>query len=118
MNMKLLTTRNSQRTIERLSLDKRALIRYLVLLAILAQILPVSGCRLTYVFHAANGQLRLLTQAIPVEKALEEDSLNPEQRAHLRLVGEIKAFGENELGLKKTENYQTVNLKSLQCFCK
>ncbi len=73
-----------------------------------------SGCRLTYLFHAASGQFSLIYHAIPVESALKTDSLSLEQRNRLRLVARIKDFGEKELGLKKTRNYQTINLKSLQ----
>ena len=73
-----------------------------------------SGCRLTYLFHAASGQLSLLYHAIPVNKALKKDTLNLEQRNRLLLVARIKDFGERELGLKKTQNYQTINLKSSQ----
>ena len=79
---------------------------------ILALILFCSGCRLTYVFHAAAGQFRLLNGSIPIEEALEDDSLGTDQKKHLRLVARIKDFGEKELGLKKTQNYETVYLES------
>ena len=69
---------------------------------------------MTYLFHAASGQFSLIYHAIPVESALKTDSLSLEQRDRLRLVARIKDFGEKELGLKKTQNYQTINLKSLQ----
>jgi len=68
---------------------------------------------LTYLFHAASGQFSLIYHAIPVESALKTDSLSLEQRNRLRLVARIKDFGEKELGLKKTQNYQTINLKSI-----
>ena len=73
-----------------------------------------SGCRLTYVLHAAAGQFRLLHGSIPVEEALKDNSLGLGQKEHLRLVARIKDFGEKELGLKKTRNYETVYLKSPQ----
>jgi predicted aminopeptidase len=73
-----------------------------------------TACRLSYVFHAAAGQARLLNNSIPVEEALKADSLGYEERARLRLVAQVKAFGENELGLKETNNYQTIYLKSRQ----
>jgi predicted aminopeptidase len=49
-----------------------------------------------------------------VEDALNNNDLQSDHREHLRLVAKIKDFGENELGLKKTENYETVYLKSRQ----
>ena len=47
-----------------------------------------------------------------MQKALDEDLLSPEQREKLLLVAGIKDFGEQELGLKKTDSYETVFLKS------
>jgi len=88
---------------------KRGICGFLIVLIFLG-----SGCRLTYIFHAASGQLSLIYHAIPVESVLKTDSLNVGERDRLRLVARIKDFGEKELGLKKTENYQTINLKSIQ----
>jgi predicted aminopeptidase len=79
-----------------------------------ALILAGSGCRMAYLFHAAAGQFRLSYYSLPVEEVLESNALNPEQKDRLRLVGRIKDFGEKELGLSKTQNYQTVYLKSHQ----
>jgi predicted aminopeptidase len=71
-----------------------------------------SGCRMAYLFHVAAGQFRLINESIPVEDALKKDSLGYEQKERLRLVAGIKEFGEKELGLKKTGNYETVYLES------
>ena len=90
------------------------MIRIISILTILTLILSGSGCRLAYILHAGAGQFRMLHGAIPVEKALKNDSLRPEQKDLLRLVARIKDFGEKELGLTKTQNYQTVYLKSDQ----
>lgn len=88
------------------------MIPILSILTILTLMFSISGCRLAYIFHAATGQFRLLYHSIPVEEALKKDSLSPEQKNRLQLVARIKTFGEKELGLKETENYQTVHLKS------
>ena len=87
---------------------KKRIIGLLLILFIL------SGCRLTYLFHAATGQFRLLHGAIPVEEALKHDSLSREQKDRLNLVSAIKTFGEKRLGLKKSHSYETVYLKSRQ----
>lgn len=71
-----------------------------------------SGCRFTYLLHAAAGQFRLLHDSVPVEEALKTNALSPEKKDRLRLVARIKDFGEKELGLRETQNYQTVYLKS------
>jgi len=79
---------------------------------ILILILTCSGCDLAYLYHAAAGQFRLLYHSIPIQEALEEKSLTPGEQERLRLVARIKAFGEKELGLNQTDNYETVYLLS------
>jgi predicted aminopeptidase len=84
----------------------------MLIAATLILIFFCSGCRMAYIFHVAAGQFRLMNDSIPVEDALKKDSLGYEQKERLRLVAGIKEFGEKELGLKKTENYETVYLES------
>ncbi len=79
---------------------------------ILVLILLSSGCRMAYICHVAVGQFRLINDSIPVEDALKKNSLEYEQKERLRLVARIKEFGEKNLGLKKTGNYETVYLES------
>ena len=81
---------------------------------LLILILCCSGCDLGYLFHAAAGQLRLINSSVPIQEVLNERSLAPPEEAKLRLVARIKAFGEEELGLSKTDNYETVYLDSAQ----
>jgi predicted aminopeptidase len=75
-------------------------------------IISAPGCRLGYILHAAVGQARILYGAVPMEEGLKNPSLDPAHKDRLRLVAPIKSFGETVLGLKETENYQTVYLKS------
>ena len=85
------------------------------IIGVLLVLVPLcAGCELTYLFHVAAGQFRLVSGSIPLETALEGNSLAPPQKEHLLLVPLIKDFGEKELGLRKTQNYQTVYLKSSQ----
>jgi predicted aminopeptidase len=83
-----------------------------VLAAILLLTLLASGCSLSYLFQAAKGQYRLLHESIPVTDALNDPDLPGEQKEQLRLIASIKEFGEKKLGLKATENYETVFLAS------
>lgn len=76
--------------------------------------LTLTGCRLSYILHAASGQLHIINNSVPLEDVLKGDSLSVEKKNRLRLVIEIKEFGEKELGLKATDNYQTVYLESDQ----
>jgi predicted aminopeptidase len=75
---------------------------------LLCLILSGTGCRLSYLFHVAKGQIQLLNGAVPIEEALNTEPFTADQRNKLLLVKQIKAFGEKELGLKKTGNYETV----------
>jgi predicted aminopeptidase len=81
------------------------------------RILPIlilfcSGCDIAYLFHAAAGQFHILNDSIPIQAALNDRSLSPDEQERLRLVARIKAFGEKDLGLKETDNYETVYLSS------
>lgn len=75
-------------------------------------ILLNSGCSLSYILHAAAGQFRIQNRAVPMAAALEDHELTATEKARLRLVLRVKAFGENELGLRPTDNYETVYLGS------
>jgi predicted aminopeptidase len=87
--------------------------KWVILISLVVSIL-ISGCRVTYLLHAGVGHFRLLNGSIPVEDALKENVLNAREKDHLRLVAQVKAFGERELGLKRTQNYETINLRSRQ----
>ena len=75
---------------------------------LLCLLLLGSGCRLSYLVHVAEGQMELLNGAVPINEALDTESFTPDQRNKLLLVSQIKAFGEKDLGLEKTNNYETV----------
>ena len=75
---------------------------------LLCLMLVGSGCRLSYLFHVAKGQIQLLNGAMPISEALNSEPFTPDQRNKLLLVAQIKTFGEEELGLRKTSNYETV----------
>ncbi|MBW1977751.1 MAG: aminopeptidase [Deltaproteobacteria bacterium] len=96
---------------------KKAIIRIPTILFVLITVsisLVLSGCSFRYIMHAAVGELKLLSNSVPIEKALRDPSLSEEQKERLLLVAKIKAFGESELGLKKTASYETAYLKSDQ----
>jgi len=87
---------------------ERFKIQLLYPVLLLCLLLPVPGCRLSYLLHVAGGQIELLNGAMPMEEALDSEPFTPDQRRRLLLVAKIKAFGEKELGLSKTSNYETV----------
>ena len=95
-----------------LKLTKICYLKISLVIILVFLLLPLVGCRLSYLFHAAAGQFQLLSESIPVQQALDQDLLSPDQKTRLLLVAKIKEFGENDLGLRKTDSYETVFLKS------
>lgn len=66
-----------------------------------------TGCSLGYYGHLIDNQLRIISKSKPIEEALKEESLSKENKRKLSLILEAKGFGEEYLGLKRTENYTT-----------
>lgn len=64
-----------------------------------------SGCSPVYLLSLGYGQARLLQARIPVQQALNDGTLSPDEREKVRLVLEVKAYTEEKLGLKPTQNY-------------
>ena len=89
-------------------MPRRHAVHIISAILLLCLMLLGSGCRLSYLFHVAKGQIQLLNGAIPISEALNSEPFTPDQRNKLLLVAQIKAFGEEDLGLKKTSNYETV----------
>jgi predicted aminopeptidase len=73
----------------------------------------MTGCRMGYVLHAARGQMDMLFSSVPVAEALLSAQLTTYQKELIKLATEVKGFGEERLGLRRTENYQKVYLKKL-----
>ena len=83
-----------------------------IICIILFFLLSLSGCRISYLFHVAKGQIELLNGSVPINEALDTELFTQDQRNKLLLVSRIKAFGEKDLGLEKTNNYETVYPRS------
>lgn len=63
----------------------------------------LSGC---YVLQQGVGQLQLLSRREPVAKVLADPATGPDKRAKLELVPKVKAYAEQEIGLRHTSNYE------------
>lgn len=63
---------------------------------------------ISYGFGQLKGQLHVITNSREVDEVLEDDTFSDTLKSKLLLIQEVKAFSENELGLKKTDNYETV----------
>ncbi len=54
------------------------------------------------------GQIKVLVNAQSIEKILEKEDLQQETRRKLLLVGEIKKYAIEQLGLQNSKNYTTI----------
>ncbi len=70
-----------------------------------------TGCRVAYVFHAALGQAELLHGSRPVSEVLDQGLFSSEKEDRIRLIQEIRRYGEDVLGLKRTNNYESVYIR-------
>lgn len=62
---------------------------------------------LQYGISMGKGQFRLLTNSIKVEKLLDDPLVSDSVKDQLRLIAEIKNFGENKLGLNAEGTYES-----------
>jgi predicted aminopeptidase len=68
-------------------------------------LLPVlSGC---YILTQGYGQLRMLLDSRRIDDLLADPSVPDKVKLKLQLVREIKDFGEHELGLARSVNYES-----------
>jgi predicted aminopeptidase len=72
---------------------------------LLSAALLLSGC---YVMKQAQGQLRILSGARPIQDLLADPSVPGATKEKLRLILEVKEFGEREMGLAPSDNYTRV----------
>jgi predicted aminopeptidase len=65
------------------------------------------GCQLGYVLRQGRQQLRLLARRKPVEEALKDPTLTSDLKEGIRLVQQVRAFGEDRLGLIPSGAYRS-----------
>jgi predicted aminopeptidase len=54
------------------------------------------------------GQVEILSNAVPVEEALQGDEYTEEQKAKMRWIQVVRQFAVDSLGLVESENYTTI----------
>jgi len=65
----------------------------------------VTGCSVGYVFHVGVGQLKIMHAREPVEKIISAPNTSPEIREKLQAILDAKRYGEETIGLKRTDSY-------------
>jgi predicted aminopeptidase len=68
-------------------------------------LLLCTGCQVGYYLHSAYHQSLLINGRESIDRALRSSDLSEDQKRKLRLVQEVKAFCENQLGLASSSNY-------------
>ncbi|MBS1486923.1 MAG: aminopeptidase [Bacteroidetes bacterium] len=62
----------------------------------------------SYGLRMGWGQLKIIWEAKPVEKFMEDPSFPDSLKTKLRLIEEVRKFAIDSLGLKDTKNYKTL----------
>ncbi len=79
--------------------------RLLLLLAIAA--FSFACAPLGYYWDVSTGQLSILLNRVPIQKAVNDDGLDETERRKLALVQHVKTFGAEALGLEGGRSYET-----------
>ena len=61
-----------------------------------------------YGFVQANGQLKIISNAQPLENYLNDPDYPDSLKAKIELILEVREFAFDQLGIKKTDNYTTM----------
>ena len=84
--------------------------RQLILISICS--LQLLGCSVPYLIGNSWHQQRILRARQPIPEVLKKEEISGPIKSKLKLVLQVKAFGEERLGLEPSDNYTTyVDLK-------
>ena len=73
---------------------------------LLSFLMVLSGCgQVAYLSQLGWHQGAIAHQSIPVEEILKDNRVSSEIKAKIRFIQDVKRYGEETLGLKKTKNY-------------
>jgi predicted aminopeptidase len=67
----------------------------------------LSGCGTLYVAQAANGELGVLRERVPIDEVLADPATAPELRAHLEQVRAAREFASHALLLPDNKSYRS-----------
>jgi len=76
-----------------------------ILAVVIFGFLAVSGCSVTYVWHVGWGQLDIMRSTAPVEEIMSDPSTGADIKEKLRIILEAKRYGEESIGLARTDSY-------------
>lgn len=69
-------------------------------------LVSLTGCgNILYLSKLGWHQTQVSLGSVPVQEVLNDERRNPQLKEKIRFIQEVKSFGEEKLGLKKTKNY-------------
>jgi predicted aminopeptidase len=69
----------------------------------------LTGCgNLSYLSKLGWNQGKIIAGSVPVEEALQDKHLSPEDKEKIDLIQAVKCYGEEKMGLKRTNSYSKV----------
>lgn len=69
-------------------------------------LLPLTGCgNLLYFSKLGWHQSFITFQSVPVQEVLRDEALGDESKEQIRIIQEVKRYGEERLGLRRTGSY-------------
>jgi len=79
----------------------------LIAVALLAALAALPGCYALYLIHLGIGQARILLARRDVTQVLRDPSVSEKEKSLIRLALEARRYGEEEVGLRRTDNFGT-----------
>jgi predicted aminopeptidase len=77
-----------------------------LLLFLIFILIPLTGCgNVLYVSRLGWHQGAITFHSVPIQEVLEDEGVNPEMKEKIRLIQEVKRFGEERLGLEGRKSY-------------
>jgi predicted aminopeptidase len=70
-------------------------------------LLPAGCGKALYISGLGWHQARVSLRSVPIQEVLSDDRVPPEVQEKIRFVQEVKRYGEDRLGLKRTKSYST-----------
>src|SRR4051812_39538913 len=67
----------------------------------------LTGCQMGYLVKSGYYQMKLLSKRQSLDRALQNPDISEETKRKIRLVQEVKKFGEEKLRLEKSKNYES-----------
>ncbi|OFZ30562.1 MAG: aminopeptidase [Bdellovibrionales bacterium RIFCSPHIGHO2_01_FULL_40_29] len=64
-----------------------------------------SGCQIGYLIRSSYDHLSMLSSRVPIEKALQSETLSSEHKRKIAISQEARDFAFNDLGFKRSNNY-------------